>query len=238
MFSDGDGMRFHKNGMTLVEVIVTLVIIAVLVALIAPYAVPRMASDSLRYSAGTVAAVAQKARQMAISACAIYAVRFVNTGPNDQYIVIYRFTAEDDNFKVAAGAGYQDCWSSPAHTVYDRYGADMTLTPNAAKAPLEKGVRFSPYAQPGSSVHSAVADYNNSSESLPDKTLPRNIAGKSGADGEWGQFSPLFFFPDGSASDNFSITLMDSENRYIRVAIGKLMADIQIEDVTSQGARE
>ena len=224
------------RGFTLVEVLVVLGIIAILAALVTPYAATNLSSDNLRESANTVTQTVRGVQRMAVVAGRIYALRFVSTNAGDQYMMIYEFENEEDNFTIATGASYLGDWNKPRKH-YDRYGNDVTATPNDARIDLLEGVRFSPYALPTSSVHSAQDDYNPTG-CHADKTLPRNFAGRVGADGEWGAYSTMFFLPDGSISDNFSITLMDGDLRYKRIRVGRLMGDLKVEDTRSMGTRE
>ncbi|MCX7803968.1 MAG: prepilin-type N-terminal cleavage/methylation domain-containing protein [Planctomycetota bacterium] len=213
-------MAYHRRlkGLTMTELMVVMTIMVILMGLLAHGLAPVRREQYVVEAANAVAGIMRMARSMAISRNAIYHVRIINRGPDDQCIGIWHFPKVTDALdadtedKVIAQGG----WNPNAYQSKGKPGVwEPDMNPLTGKPwtnyrveirKLDGGVWFETFGdldplEHPLAVNMKPADYNR----LPNEEKARinawrdRLAGRTRTGSDPGGYSYLYYDydPDG-----------------------------------------
>lgn len=209
-----------RRGMTLVEVLLTLVLLVVIGSMVVPALFNSFATSRLRNGGDLVVAKWSDARARAIETGEVYQ---------------FRFTPESGKFVV-------EPWSGVEGEAAGTQASSSTPSANATAAPATTSGTSNVVPSNSSNIAGSDSAKNGT---LPDEVVFQNgelgvedpLTGERSVgslqDSSGSQSTPILFFPDGTTSQA-SVTLTNGKQQFIRVTLRGLTGVGRASAVLSQ----
>ncbi len=200
--------RNRRRAFTLIEVMLTLSLLVVIVALAWPALDKPFANQRLRRSADRIRAEWGRAR-----------VKAMDTGE----IYLFRFMPEGDRYCIEQGTSAEQAADATSYGQVSRSagGPASRAATSRRERPLPGGVTFHA-GETVADTRSAMLESESTSTS----------SSSYGSTGEWSQ--PIYFYPDGTTS-TARLALKNEHERYIELSLRGLTGVAYVGEIQAAG---